>query len=363
MKGQVVAFTDTYLPTVNGVSYTVATWRNRWRARGGRMAVVYPETDREPGAEELPVSSLPFPFYDGYRLALPTTPDGLSAELVHAHTPFGMGIAAFRLARDRRCPLVSSYHTPIEEYATYLSPDALVPELRRVCRSYERWFLERADRIIAPSETARTHLHERVGSSSPVDVVPNGVDTDLFRPVDPGIRERYGLGDGPLVGYTGRHGHEKNLDELLDAVDGTDWTLVFAGDGPARPALQSRASRLDAEVRFLGFLGREELPEFYSALDVFAFPSPVETEGLVAREAIACGTPVVAVDAGALSETVADGETGYHYALGDTDSFRHSIERALSDRHRLKNECLATRETVAVERSIDRLETVYGSVL
>jgi 1,2-diacylglycerol 3-alpha-glucosyltransferase len=363
MRDSVAAFTDTYLPTVNGVSYTVATWRERWQARGGQMAIVYPRTDRKPESGEYPVSSLPLPIYDGYRLSPPVVPEDLPADLVHAHTPFGMGIAALRFARSKRLPLIRSYHTPIEEYASYLSPpDSLLPELQWGCRRYERWFLEKADRIITPSETARNHLRRDLGIRKPVKVISNGVDTDFFRPVVSDLRGRYGLEAGPLIGYTGRHGHEKNIDELLGAVVGTDWSLAIAGDGPARPALEAKASRLDIDVHFFGFLDREELPKFYSALDVFGFPSPVETEGLVAREAIACGTPVVAADAGALAETVSDGETGYHYTSGDVSGFRRAIRRALADRVRLKDGCLAQRESISVERSIDRLESVYNGV-
>lgn len=328
------------------------------------MSVVYPRTDHEAESGEHPVSSLPLPVYDGYRFSPPIVPESLSADLVHAHTPFGIGIAALRFSRSTDTPLIRSYHTPIEEYANYLSPpDSLLPELRWSCRRYERWFLEKAERIITPSETAKGHLRSDLGITKPIEVISNGVDTDFFRPVVSDIRDRYELESSPLVGYTGRHGHEKNLDELLEAVAGTDWTLVLAGDGPARPALEAKASRLDIDVRFLGFLDREELPEFYSALDVFAFPSPVETEGLVAREAISCGTPVVGADAGALSETVSDGETGYHYTPGDSLGLRRAVTRTLADRDRLKHGCLTDRESISVEHSIDRLEMIYDSVI
>ena len=98
------------------------------------------------------------------------------------------------------------------------------------------------------------------------------------------------------------------------------------------------------------------------ALDVFAFPSPVETQGLVALESIACGTPVVAVDDGALSETVTDGETGYHYEPGDVDGFAAAIRRALDRQSRLGERCLDAREELSVARSIDRLADVYRAV-
>jgi hypothetical protein len=90
---RVAAFTDTYLPTVNGVTYTVKTWRDRWTDRGGRMDVVYPDSEYDPATDEHPVSSVPFPFYDGFRVGLPQVPEAVDdADLVHAHTPFGIGI-------------------------------------------------------------------------------------------------------------------------------------------------------------------------------------------------------------------------------------------------------------------------------
>ena len=134
-----------------------------------------------------------------------------------------------------------------------------------------------------------------------------------------------------------------------------------AGDGPARPELQRRAAARD-DVVFLGFLDREELASFYSALDVFAFPSPVETQGLVALEAIACGTPVVGVDSGALSESVVDGETGYHFPRGDIGAFRAAMRRALAERAALSERCLAIRPELSVERSIERLAAVYDDL-
>jgi len=119
---QVATFTDTYLPTVNGVTYTVETWRDRWQERGGRMDVIYPRSDHDPGDGEYPVRSLPFPFYDGYRLGMPQVPSAVhGADVVHAHTPFSLGMAGHRLARKIDAPLVASYHTPTAEYAEYVS--------------------------------------------------------------------------------------------------------------------------------------------------------------------------------------------------------------------------------------------------
>ena len=364
----VAAFTDTYLPTVNGVTYTVKAWRDRWRERGGRMDVVYPRADGyESGADEHPVRSFSFPFYDGYRFGLPRIPDAVAdVDVVHAHTPFALGVSAVRLARRRGLPLVASYHTPTGEYAAYLtSRDRFADRIEGWCEQYERWFLDRADAVIVPSATARRHLFAEVGlpERTDVHVVPNGVDVDRFRPVDAtAFRERYDLGDGPLLGYTGRHGFEKRLTDIPKAVAGLDVTLVFGGDGPARERLEAEAEDRDVDARFLGFLDREELPAFYASLDAFLFPSPVETQGLVALEANACGTPVVGVDRGALADTVDDGDTGHHFEPGDVAGFRRAIRRTIAQRDRLRENCLSRRESISVGHSVDRLADVYDRV-
>ena len=365
----VAAFTDTYLPTVNGVTYTVKTWRERWEARGGRMDVVYPDSpDHEPQRGEHPVGSLPLPFYSGFRVGSPRIPDTVvDPDVVHAHTPFSLGLAALRLARKRDVPLVVTYHTPTAEYANYFTEyEPIRDALAAVSQRYERWFLNRADAVVVPSETTGHHLTEDLGIDVTPTVVSNGVDIGRFRPVDTeAFRERHDLSaDTTLVGYTGRHGHEKCLPDILAACEelDRDVTVVFGGDGPAREYLEADARERDLDTRFLGFLDREELPAFYATLDAFLFPSPVETQGLVALEAFACGTPVVGVDSGALSDTVDDGVTGYHYAEGDIDGFAAAIERTLTERETLSDHCLERREDISVESSVDRLAELYASL-
>ncbi|WP_415381284.1 glycosyltransferase [Halosimplex sp. TS25] len=363
---RVAAFTDTYLPTHNGVTYTVQTWRDRWHRRGGRMDVVYPDGDHPAGEGEYPVSSLPFPFYEGFRVGVPGVPEAVdSAEVVHAHSPFSLGLAGMRLARKHDLPMVASYHTPTSEYAEYLAFTRPIERaVERSAEEYERRFLDRTDIVVAPSERTAEHVRDTVGTVTDVEVVSNGVDTDFFRPVETErFRRRHDIPDGPLVGYTGRHGYEKNLEAIVEATEGLDVTLVFSGDGPARADLERAAAEADVDAHFLGWVDREELPSFYSALDVFAFPSPVETQGIAALEANACGTPVAGVASAALADTIDQGETGYKAPPNDVSAFRDVIERTLAERDRLGEECLARRESISVERSVDRLADVYEQVL
>ncbi len=369
MEARVGVFTDTYLPTVNGVTYTVKTWREAWQDNGGEMPVVFPKADGyEPDRDEHAVWSLPFPFYDGFRLGLPQLPDALGeVDIVHAHTPFSLGLAALRLVRSSDQPFVASFHTPCGEYTQYISPtDSVANQLSGISQRYERWFLNHAEVVIAPTKSAATYLADEMHIDSDIEVVPNGVDLDRFQPVDAeDFKERHDLPDGPLIGYTGRHGYEKNLHEILEAaaIGPEEWTVVLGGEGPASPDLEARAEKLGVDLVMLGFLEREELTAFYSAIDVFAFPSPVETQGLVALESIACGTPVVGAKARALIETIEPGETGYHYQPGNVKDFASKLEQAFDAHAELEQGCLATRDEISIDVAMDKLEAVYDRIL
>jgi 1,2-diacylglycerol 3-alpha-glucosyltransferase len=365
----VAAFTDTYHPTVNGITYTLDTWRDRWHDRDGRMAVVFPRSKHAPRADEHPVTSLPFPFYPGFRVGLPRLPhlddpDAPTPAVVHAHTPMGVGIAGLRYARRHDLPVVATYHTPLPEYADYLPFSRAAGA---IARPYESWFYDKVDLVTGPSESALAGIADHTDADTAV--ISNGIDLERFAPLGRDtardrLRDRgYTIPEGPVVGYTGRHGHEKRIGDLIDAASGLDVTVLVGGDGPAHDALRERAATADASVRFLGFLDRDALPAFYAALDVFVFPSPVETEGLVALEAMACGTPVVGVDAGALVDTVDDGETGRRVPPGDVDAIRGAIEAILADRARFADGCLDRRDDWGVDRTIDRLIEVYDRVL
>lgn len=362
-RPHVASFTDSYLPTVNGVTYSIKGWRDRYRDRGGRMDIVFPAADGyTPETHEHPLRSLDFPFYDGYRLSGPSVPTAVrGADVVHTHTPFGVGLGGLRLARDTGAKLVASYHTPTAEYAEYLLPTDLgVETLRRTCQRYERWFFDHADVVLAPSPDTAAHVRD-LGVSTSVEVVPNGVDTDLFRPVDDAaFRQRYDLpADRPLVGYTGRHGFEKRLSDAIQAAADMDVTLVFGGDGPARDSLERAARRHGVDAVFLGFIERSTLPAFYSALDALVFPSPVETQGLVALEANACGTPVVGADEGALADTIDEGVTGYRVPTGDIEALEAALRRTIDEGQTLSESCLETRSEIGLERAVDHLESYY----
>ncbi|HEX4627816.1 MAG TPA: glycosyltransferase, partial [Gemmatimonadales bacterium] len=163
-----------------------------------------------------------------------------------------------------------------------------------------------------------------------------GVDPHFFHPRrrDASWRRRLaGAADGVIVLHVGRLAHEKNLGVLIEAwrqahaALGQRATFVVAGEGP-------EARRIEAELpfaRLLGFLPREDLATLYASADVCVFPSHTETCGLVALEAMASGTAVIAADAGGFRESIRQGANGVLVAPHDPRAYADAIATLVGD--------------------------------
>nr|HDO80806.1 glycosyltransferase family 1 protein [Candidatus Bathyarchaeota archaeon] len=209
-------------------------------------------------------------------------------------------------------------------------------------RELEKKCAERADVVIAVSnyikqEVLRMGIRERK-----VRVVHNGVDVKMFRPASKKsrrrVREKYGLGDGPVVLFLGRLDPSKGLDYLLRALpvvleEEPEVKVVIGGQGWLEPVLVSLAKLLGVEdhVVFTGYVPSEELPSLYSAADVFVSPSLCEPFGLTLLEAMACGTPVVSTYAGGIPEFVKPMENGILVDSHSPDQLAYAITLLLQD--------------------------------
>ncbi len=340
-------FTDSYFPGVDGVTYTIQAWRDRLEARGHDVYVVYPESDHDPDDREIPVPSLPNPFYRQYPVPtyrrLSALPD---LDVVHCHGPAATGLMGLRYARRHGTTSVYTHHTPVEDYFVQgLRSERLADLAGRAYVAYENRFLQGFDRVTASTSRIRRDVaHTRL---------PVGIEMDRFRPpeTDPDAAL---AADGPVVGYSGRMAHKKNLDETLRlAARLPDVEFELVGEGPVRDELEAKAPE---NVRFRDFLAREELPAFYAALDVFVTASTCDTLGLSTLEANACGTPVAAADVSPFDETIGP-ENGARFSLGDLGD----MERAVRDCLDGDRDTRAAVERFSVTRTVDELESIYGA--
>lgn len=267
----------------------------------------------------------------------------LTYDLIHSHYWIS-GLAGIALAKAWRCPLIAMFHTlgQVKNRARrgeHASPVRIAGEHRIV---------QAAARLICATPHERDLLVSLYGAAADsVRVVPGGVALAQFRPGNTAAaRARLGLSGGPIALFVGRLEPLKGVDILLRAAAIADLdqplTVIIAGvDGPDRHE-RRRLDALIAElgigarVRFVGAVEREQLPAYYQAADVCVVPSYYESFGLVAVEALASGTPVIATRVGGLQYTVRDGQTGYLIPWRCPEPFAERLEALLlnNDLHR-----------------------------
>ncbi len=358
---KIAYFSDTYLPTVNGISYAIHSWKEELKRRGHEATIVCPA----PGQDEDDVTfrSISFPFYQGFRASVfpPIKHDFSDYDIVHINSFFGAGLYGMWAAKKHDLPLISTVHTPIEEYLDYVSSSKIFQKFAySIYHEWETYMINKSQLCLTPTDAVKAEIEDTVLKD--VEVISNGVDTAFFQPVDDSrFREDFDITADRVIGYTGRLGKEKRLEELIAVASEFDGQIIIGGDGPMRERYETMARDHD-NVRFLGFLDRERLPELYSCLDLFVFPSRVETEGLVALESNACGTPVIGADMGGLQNTVQDGHNGYRYTPGNIEELHETIEKAYDELDELENGAMEAASQKSLGQTVDRLLDHYESV-
>jgi len=269
--------------------------------------------------------------------------EAIDYDLIHAHYWLS-GVAALSLKIRWSVPVLQMFHTlgrlknRVARSAAELEPAVRLEEETRIVSA--------ADRIVAANVVERAELlRDCAAHSSRIATIPCGVDTDLFTPGDRAeARRRLDLDGRPVLLWVGRIAPIKGLDTLLDAVarlseSGQDMRLlVVGGDADERTSghetsLRQRIERLGLgdSVRFLGPQPQGVLPLYYAASDVTVLPSYYESFGMVALEAMACGSPVIASRVGGLVTTVRDGVTGFLVPDGDVEALAERIETLVAD--------------------------------
>ncbi|MEA3642988.1 MAG: glycosyltransferase [Lamprobacter sp.] len=326
---RLLMISDVYFPRVNGVSTSIQTVGRELVRKGHQVTLITPSYDAEEATasdpfEVIRIPSRFLPFDPEDRIMrwglLPRHRAALRAQrfdLVHIHTPFIAHYAGLALARWLALPVVESYHTFFEQYLDKYIP--LVPGawLRYAARRFSAAQCNDVDALAVPSQIMLDVL-TRYGIQTPAEVVPTGIDLDQFSQGEGmRFRQRWGIAPSrPLLVHVGRLAFEKNCDFLLRMLvlikaEMPDILLVVAGDGPALKHLQRLRDRLGLheQVLFTGYLARDgSLEDCYSAGAGFVFSSYTETQGLVLLEAMALGTPVVALAEMGAREVLRDGQ-------------------------------------------------------
>jgi 1,2-diacylglycerol 3-alpha-glucosyltransferase len=355
---KIAIYSDTYPPQVNGVASFAEKTARALTERGHNVQVFSTNV----------IPSLPFWGYPGERILLPL---GFSLpkvwkfkpDVIHTHTPLGIGWEAIYVSKLLRVPVVGTHHTFYDHYLRYVGMD--YEFTKKMSWLYTVAYYNRCDFVMSPSRSLADFLIAH-GLRRPTEIVPNCIDTDLFRP---GENEK----TGKTLVYMGRLGHEKSIDVVLRAFailrkEFPGVELAIVGDGPERATLEGLARELGIcdSVRFLGVKRGAELVHALQESDIFLTASASDNMPLSILEAMATGLPVVGANALGIPEIVRDGADGFLCAPFSPESMAEKTAILLRDpamRKKFSESAHLAAQNYSRARVAENLENIYTKVI
>jgi N-acetyl-alpha-D-glucosaminyl L-malate synthase BshA len=342
---------------VHFVSYAQPFRLNKFRER-----VFFHEVEME----DYPLFEHP-PYSLALAVALHDTAKKHELDLVHVHYAIPHATSAWiaeeMLAQERDLKIVTTLH------GTDITLVGLHPSFHAITR----FSILRSHGLTAVSEfLKRETVRDFTVPEDRIEVIPNFIDTEVFRPgLEPCHRATLAPDGEKIVMHISNFRSVKRVEDVVATFarlnDKVPSRLVLVGDGPDRPRALMRAEELGVRDQVL-FLGKHtSVHELLSCADLFLLPSENESFGLAALEAMACGAPVVASNAGGIPEVVVDGETGYLLNIGDIDGMADAGIRILEDEdhwHRLSEGARAMAvERFSADRVVPQYEAYYDRVV
>ncbi|MDK2781480.1 MAG: hypothetical protein PWR13_508 [Archaeoglobi archaeon] len=373
---RVALVSDWYYPKIGGVASHMHELAIRLKERSHDVAVVTNERQigkeeelKERGIELIKVPGFLAPGLDvNLSYSLKSSMDLVEflegVDVVHSHHAFTpLALKALDAGRKLRVAAILTTHSISFAY------DSTFWKLLGFSIPIFRYYLDRAHRIIAVSRAAKAFIEHF--TSSPISVIPNGVNTEKFFPAKDKeeLKEKFGI-KGDVVLYVGRMSYRKGAHVLLNAFSSIqDATLVMVGTGEMLPFLRAQAKMLGIEKRviFTGYVDEERLSEIYRMADIFVLPSITsEAFGVVLLEAMASGVPVIASDTGGIREILAESGAGLLVTPENELELRKAIKKLLKspnlrERYAERGRELAERK-YSWEVIVPRIEELYKEI-
>jgi N-acetyl-alpha-D-glucosaminyl L-malate synthase BshA len=255
-------------------------------------------------------------------------------DVVHAHYAIPHAVSAI-LARQmlaEKCPESKCFRIATTLHGT----DITIVGADGSMRDAVRFGINKSDGVTAVSEYLKEETERMFTPKTEIEVIPNFVDTSFFRRLEGDEpRELLGLGTEKVIIHISNFRPVKRIRDVLEVFERiaqhVPATLLLVGDGPERSESETwvRDNGLTDKVRFLGKL--DDIVPLLSIADLMLMPSNVESFGLAALEAMACGVPVVATDAGGFPEFIQPGKNGYLFPVGDVDGMSRGAIAIIED--------------------------------
>jgi phosphatidylinositol alpha 1,6-mannosyltransferase len=331
---RVAVVTESFLPTLNGVTTSVCRVLDALRARGHEAMVIVPAAGAPSSYAGFPVVEVPAMAYRQFPVGLPHLSmqrllANFAPDVVHAASPFLLGAQAIAASTRLQVPSVAVFQTDVAGYARRNRLGAATKLAWKVIR----WIHNDADLTLVPSSASMTDL-ERAGLIN-LKRWGRGVDLDRYHPrnrsteATSALRAQLAPQGEVVVGYVGRFAPEKQLERFAALRGMPGISIALVGDGPSTP--QVKKALRGMPVHYLGERRGSDLDAAYASFDLFLHTGSEETFGQTLQEAHASGLPVIAPRSGGPIDLVDSGFDGYLFTPGDDAQMRASVELLARD--------------------------------
>jgi phosphatidylinositol alpha 1,6-mannosyltransferase len=330
---KVAIVTESFLPSVNGVTNSVLRVIDTLLQEGHELLVIAP-TSEGPSYRGVPVIKSPAVVLSGFPVAIPTplisaALDRFAPDVIHVAAPFWLGGEAIAYGHRRGIPTVAIYQTDVAGYMKRYGLDFATTIVDAITAGIHKL----ATLNLAPTQDGVDRL-QSLGISR-VAVWGRGVDLELFSPgrrttsAVEELRRAWAPQGERVVGYVGRLAPEKQVGRLVELCGIPGSRMVIVGDGPDRQELEDRFTGYP--VIFTGRLSGDDLANAYAAMDVFVHAGTEETFGQTIQEAHASGLPVIAPSIGGQRHLIREGINGYLVDHTRWGAFREKVHALVDD--------------------------------
>ena len=377
-------FSDTYYPQLNGVATSIRTLAHGLEKKGHNVYIFTPWDPRTPETDEpnvYRIPSMPFLFLRNFRAGLLCPPHlskkihAMNLDIIHTQTEFSLGFLGKYISTTQGIPLVHTYHTMYEDYVHYIAGGHIITQ--EMAREYSKFFCNTTTDVIAPTKKTEDLLLS-YGVTTPISIIPTGIDTAHFRKENYSPEEilalRHSLGleaDTPVVLSIGRVAKEKSIDVVLSAIPALleklpTAKMVIVGEGPEKENLEVMAKNLgiDDHLIFTGGKPWTEIGKYYQLGNVFCSASVSETQGLTFAEAMAAGVPVVAKKDPCIQDIISHNKTGLLFE--DAETLPELLYQVLTDEalhNNLSKAGMETMKNLSAENFCTCVENLYENIL
>lgn len=364
---------DAYKPYVSGITNYIDL-NKRYLEKAGHDVYVFTFSEPNHVDNEVRVIRSPgLPLADtGFFLSLRYSREAKkllqNMDVVHVHHPFLSGRLALHYCRPYQIPIVFTNHTRYDLYAQAYLPKVPGDVSESLLRAYMPSFCEAVNLVVSPSPGMEKILRQ-LDVTSPIEIIPNGVDLNRFFKAEPLSRAEHGFyEEDVLLIYTGRLAPEKNLEFLLQAFTGVAQALdhvrlLLVGDGPLKEDLKALAQQLhvSSSVKFTGKILYENMPGYLAMCDAFVTASVTEVHPFSVIEAMAAGLPIMGTYSPGVGDTVEDGVTGF-LSAEDLPAFTAKLTRLCLQnglRHKMGRAARKASNRYAIERTTQMMLEHY----